>query len=83
MSYLSTIDFADDPAFVDRFTRNMKGDLDLSWMKVERERPTCRPLNERRGLTFPAALRAIRVFIIGRDRPGWVSYRHRRMKDYG
>jgi hypothetical protein len=52
MSYLSTTDFADDPAFVDRFTRNMKGDLDLSWMKVERERPTCRPLNERRGLTF-------------------------------
>jgi hypothetical protein len=52
MSYLSTTDFAEDPAFVDRFTRNMKGDLDLSWMKVERERPTCRPLNERRGLTF-------------------------------
>ena len=38
MSYLSTTDFADDPAFVDRFQRNMKGDLDLSWMKVERER---------------------------------------------
>ena len=52
MSYLSTTDFADDPAFVDRFTRNMRGDLDLSWMNVERERPTCRPLNERRGLTF-------------------------------
>ena len=40
-------------------------------------------LFERRGLTFPAALRAMRVFIIGRDRPGWVTYRHRRLKDYG
>ena len=35
MSYLSTTDFADDPAFVDRFQRDMKGDLDLSWMKVD------------------------------------------------
>ncbi len=40
-------------------------------------------LFERRGLTFPSALRAIRVFLIGRDRPGWVAYRRRRMKDYG
>jgi hypothetical protein len=52
MSYLSPIDFAEDPAFVDRFQRIMKGDLDLSWMEASRERVACRPQNERRGLTF-------------------------------
>lgn len=40
-------------------------------------------LLERRGLTFPAALRAIRVWIIGDRRPGWYSYAHRRMRDFG
>jgi intracellular multiplication protein IcmT len=38
---------------------------------------------ERMGLTFPAALRAFRVFIIGKNRPGWVIIRRRVMKDYG
>lgn len=38
---------------------------------------------ERRGLTFPSALRALRVWMIGQERPGWVVYRRRRMKDYG
>lgn len=38
---------------------------------------------ERRGLTFPSALRAMRVWFIGQDRPGWVSMRRRRMVDYG
>jgi hypothetical protein len=52
MSSLSSIDFAEDRAFVDRFQRAMKGDLDLSWMNAPREQPTCRPQNERRGLTF-------------------------------
>jgi hypothetical protein len=52
VSYLSTTDFAEDPAFVDRFRRMMKGDLDLGWMDAERERVVCRPQNERRGLTF-------------------------------
>jgi hypothetical protein len=52
MSYLSTIDFADDPTFVDRFRGAMRGDLDLSWMDEARERVRCRPQNERRGLTF-------------------------------
>jgi hypothetical protein len=52
MSYLSTTDFAEDRAFVDRFRRTMKGDLELSWMDVPRERVRCRPQNERRGLTF-------------------------------
>jgi len=52
MSYLSTTDFTEDPGFVDRFRRTMKGDLELSWMDVPRERVRCRPQNERRGLTF-------------------------------
>lgn len=38
---------------------------------------------EKKGLTFPAALRALRVWIIGQDRPGWVSFRHRRLVDQG
>lgn len=38
---------------------------------------------ERRGLTFPAALRAFRVWIVGYERPGWLPLRHRRMIDGG
>lgn len=38
---------------------------------------------ERKGLTFPSALRAFRVWIIGFDRPGWISLRRRRLKDFG
>lgn len=38
---------------------------------------------ERKGLTFPSALRAIRVWIIGSKRPAWFTMRHRRMRDYG
>jgi intracellular multiplication protein IcmT len=38
---------------------------------------------ERRGLTFPSALRALRVWIIGYNRPGWLPFRHRRMIDHG
>ena len=52
MSYLSTTDFTEDKAFVDRFQRMLKGDLELSWMDEPRERVACRPQNERRGLTF-------------------------------
>ena len=52
MSYLSTIDFAEDRTFVDRFRSVMKGDLDLSWMQAAPARVPCRPQNERRGLTF-------------------------------
>jgi hypothetical protein len=52
MSYLSTVDFAEDREFVDRFQRTMAGDLELSWMDAEREKTRCRPQNERRGLTF-------------------------------
>ena len=38
---------------------------------------------ERMGLTFPCALRAIRVWIIGKTRPGWSSIRRRRVCDFG
>lgn len=37
---------------------------------------------ERKGLTFPAALRAFRVWFIGYKRPGWLFYRHRKTRDY-
>lgn len=38
---------------------------------------------ERMGLPFPCALRAARVWLIGKNRPGWASIRRRRMVDYG
>ena len=38
---------------------------------------------ERRGLTFPASIRAFRSWIIGYNRNGWLSYRYRRMIDHG
>lgn len=40
-------------------------------------------LLERRGLTFPSALRSIRVWLVGDRRPGWFAYIHRRMRDFG
>jgi len=40
-------------------------------------------LMEKRGLTFPAALRAFRVWMFGDFRPGWLSMRRRRFKDFG
>ncbi len=38
---------------------------------------------ESKGLTFPAALRALRSWFIGDNRPGWYMYSQRRMRDYG
>ncbi len=38
---------------------------------------------ERRGLSFPAALRAFRAWVIGKYRPGWVSAQKSTFKDYG
>ena len=38
---------------------------------------------ERRGLTFSSAMRALRVWIVGQNRPAWVSLRRRRMRDFG
>lgn len=38
---------------------------------------------ERKGLTVPAALRASRSWINGRDRPGWLAVQRKRFADYG
>lgn len=38
---------------------------------------------EKRGLTFPSAMRAWRSWLIGQKRPGWISIRRRRMVDFG
>ncbi len=40
-------------------------------------------LMEKRGLTFPAALRAFRVWLMGDERRGWLRLRSRTMKDFG
>lgn len=38
-------------------------------------------LLERKGLTFPAALRALRVWLIGSYRPAWIWTRRRKLVD--
>ncbi len=38
---------------------------------------------EKRGLTFPAALRAFRVWLFGDERPAWLRMRRRTLKDFG
>lgn len=38
---------------------------------------------ERRGLTFTAALRAMRLWLVGDYRSGLYHFRHRRNRDYG
>ncbi len=40
-------------------------------------------LLERRGLSFPAALRAIRLWLMGSKRPAWIWTRKRRLTDTG
>ena len=40
-------------------------------------------LMEKRGLTFPAALRAFRVWLFGDERPAWLAMRRRTLKDFG
>ncbi len=53
MAYLSTRDFLDDKAYLDRWQYTLRtGELDLSWMNVATERIACRPQSPRRGLTF-------------------------------
>jgi intracellular multiplication protein IcmT len=37
---------------------------------------------EKRGLTFVAALRNLRSWILGPNRPAWISLRRRRLVDY-
>lgn len=38
---------------------------------------------EKRGLTFPSALRALRSWINGQHRPAWPAVRRRKFVDYG
>jgi len=38
---------------------------------------------EKRGLTFPSALRSLRSWVNGQKRTAWISYRRRKFKDYG
>lgn len=38
---------------------------------------------EKKGLTFPAALRSIRMWFVGRDRPGLPGALHKRFIDRG
>lgn len=38
---------------------------------------------EKNGLTFSSAIRRFRLFITGNDRPALMTFKRRRMKDYG
>ena len=38
---------------------------------------------EKRGLTFPCALRALRSWFNGQKRPAWIAIRQKRFIDYG
>jgi len=38
---------------------------------------------ERKGLTFPAAMRALRQSFVGRERPGWPGAYNKNFTDYG
>jgi len=38
---------------------------------------------ERKGLTFPAALRNFRMWIVGKERPGLSGVYHKTFKDFG
>ncbi len=38
---------------------------------------------EKRGLSFPDAMRALRSWFVGQNRPGWIQMRRRRFVDYG
>lgn len=38
---------------------------------------------ENRGLTFPAALRALRCWVLGRERPGQIGVEAHKFIDYG
>jgi hypothetical protein len=40
-------------------------------------------LLERKGLTFPSALRNFRAWIVGRERPGVVGVRRKKFRDFG
>jgi hypothetical protein len=38
---------------------------------------------ERKGLTFPAALRNFRSWLVGNERPGWIGVQRKKFTDYG
>lgn len=38
---------------------------------------------ERKGLTVPAAMRNFRAWIVGVERPGWLSVHRKKFRDYG
>lgn len=38
---------------------------------------------ERKGLTFPSALRSFRVWLLGPDRYAWLPPKHRKFRDFG
>ena len=38
---------------------------------------------EQKGLTVPAAMRNLRSWIVGKNRPGWLSVNHRKFRDFG
>lgn len=38
---------------------------------------------EKKGMTFPAALRTLRCWFVGQDRPGLISAQHRKLHDRG
>lgn len=38
---------------------------------------------ENKGLTFPAALRNLRAWVVGKTRPGLVSIEHKKFRDFG
>jgi len=38
---------------------------------------------EQKGLTFPAAMRNFRAWIVGRERPGWPSALRKKFIDWG
>lgn len=40
-------------------------------------------LLEQKGLTFPAAIRSVRSWLVGKDRPGLISAHHRKFTDFG
>ncbi len=38
---------------------------------------------ENKGLTFPAAMRSLRLWAVGRERPGLISTKRKKFIDYG
>lgn len=38
---------------------------------------------ESKGLTFPAAMRNLRAFLVGKNRPGQIGVMHRQFRDFG